>query len=125
MDRNMRTKKILLVEDDTLIRNVLRIVLERMGHRVVEAPDGERGLEVARAFHGKIDLVISDVKTPRMDGPELVRTLLMERPGIKVLLMSGYSPESLPRDLREDFLRKPFPPAAIKAKVGEVLAREN
>jgi hypothetical protein len=53
MGANMRTKKILVVEDDKLVRSVLQIVLKRMGHRVLEAPDGASGLEVARAFHEK------------------------------------------------------------------------
>jgi CheY-like chemotaxis protein len=122
-DRNERSKTILVVEDADTIRSIVRIVLERMGHVVLEACDGADGLTVSRNFSGPIDLVVSDVRMPKVDGPEMVSRLQAERPGIRVLLISAYSAESVPPDLTEDFLAKPFLPAAIEKKVQEMFAQ--
>jgi DNA-binding NtrC family response regulator len=120
---NERSNTILVVEDEVMIRSIVRIVLERMGHIVLEAVDGADGLTISRNYSGPIDLVISDVRMPRMDGPEMVSHLQTERPGIKVLLISAYSTQSLLSDLTVEFLAKPFLPATIANKVQEILSR--
>lgn len=117
-----RSCTILVVEDEALIRDLLYIVLKRMGHIVLEARDGAEGLTVSRKFNGQIDLVISDVRMPKMDGVTMVRLLKAKRPGMKVLLISGYSIESVPNDWMKNFLHKPFPPATIEQKVQEMLS---
>jgi len=122
---NERRSTILVVEDEALIRDFLHIVLKGMGHVVLEARDGAEGLTVSRNFNGRIDLVISDVRMPKVDGPTMVRLLQAKRPAMKVLLISGDSAESLPNDSRKNFLHKPFPPAAIEQKVQEMLARNE
>lgn len=122
---NGRRKTVLIVEDEAVIRDVLHKVLKRMGHVVLEACDGEEGLTVSRKFNERIDLVIADIQMPRMDGPTLARHLQADRHGMKVLLISGYSAESVPKDLMKDFLNKPFLPSAIEQKVQEMLAREK
>lgn len=123
--RNGRNRTILVVEDEAVIRYILHIVLKRMGYVVLEACDGAEGLTVWRKSNDRIDLVITDVRMPRMDGPEMVRHLQAERPDLKALLISGYSAESVPNDLMMDFLHKPFLPAAIEQKVQEMLARDQ
>jgi CheY-like chemotaxis protein len=123
-NRNERSKTILVVDDEAVIRYIVRVVLERAGHLVLEAFDGAEGLIVSRNFSGRIDLVISDVRMPKMNGPEMVNRIRAERPGIKVLLISAYPTESVPPDVAEDFLAKPFLPAAIEKKVQEMLARD-
>jgi CheY-like chemotaxis protein len=123
--RNARSNTILVVEDEATIRSIVRIVLERKGHIVLEAGDGMDGLTVSRAFSGRIDLVVSDVRMPKMDGPEMVSRLRAERPGIKILLMSAYFTQSLPSDTTEEFLAKPFLPADIEKKVQEMLAPDQ
>src|SRR6516225_12051078 len=92
------SKTILVVDDDATIRSIVRIVLERMGHVLLEACDGADGLTVSRNFSGRIDLVVSDMRMPKMDGPEMVSRLQAERPGIKVLFMSAYYTQSPPPD---------------------------
>jgi CheY-like chemotaxis protein len=94
-----------------------------MGHVVLEACDGKEGLTVSRKFNERIDLVIADIQMPRMNGPTMVRHLQAERPDIKVLLISGHRAESVPNDLRKNFL--PFLPAAIGQKVQQMLARKK
>ena len=123
--RNGRNRTILVVEDEAVIRYILHIILKRMGHVVLEACDGAEGLTVSRKFKDRIDLVIADIRMPKMDGPTMVRHLQAERPEMKALLISGYSVESVPNDLMKDFLHKPFLPAAIEQKVEEILAREK
>ena len=118
-----QSRIVLVVEDEPAIREFLRMVLEGMGLVVLEANNGEEALAITRSFTGPIDLVISDVRMPKMDGTEMVYHLHGERPGIKVLLISGYSTESVPRDLTKDFLHKPFSPAKLRQKVKTMLAR--
>ena len=122
---NERSFTILVVEDEALIRDFLHIVLTRMGHVVLEARDGAEGLTISRNFNGRIDLVISDVRMPKVDGPTMVRLLQTKSPGMKVLLISGDSAESLPNDSRKNFLHKPFSPAVIEQKVQEMLAPDE
>jgi CheY-like chemotaxis protein len=120
---NERSRTILIVEDEAVIRYILHIVLKRMGHLVLEAWDGAEGLTLSRKFNDRIDLVIADVRMPRMDGPTMVRHLQAERPGTKVLFISGDSTESVPND--QEFLHKPFLPAVIARKVQELLAPDK
>src|SRR6516165_3510536 len=93
-----QSRIVLVVEDEPAIREFLRMVLEGMGLVVLEANNGEEALAITRSFTGPIDLVISDVRMPKMDGAEMVYHLHGERPGIRVLLISGYSTESVPSD---------------------------
>ena len=78
-----------------------------MGHVLLEACDGAEGLTVSRNFSGRIDLVVSEVRMPKMDGPEMISRLQTERPGIRVLFMSAsiYLPLSRGRQIRvpQDF----------------------
>lgn len=87
--------------------------------------DGADGLSVSRKFTGQIDLVVADVRMPKMDGLTMVRLLKTKRPGMKVLLISGYSTESISNDWMKNFLHKPFPTAAIEQRVQEMLAGDQ
>jgi CheY-like chemotaxis protein len=72
---NGRSRTILVVEDEAVIRYILPVDLKRMGHVVLKAGYGQEGLTVWRQFKDQIDLVIADVRMPRMDGPTMVRHL--------------------------------------------------
>ena len=86
------------------------------------ATDGFEALELSRQYHGTIDLVLTDVKMPRMDGLALVEQLIKERPGIKILVMSGQiSSVDLDKLQPLAFLRKPFSPETFRSKIREVL----
>ena len=116
---------ILLVEDEPSLRALTVEVLEEGGYRVLEAEDGTAALEVARAHPGDIDLVISDVIMPRMGGPALAKRLAVDRPGAKVLFVSGYTADTMARQGVLDegvlLLLKPFTPEALLVKVADVL----
>jgi CheY-like chemotaxis protein len=118
-------ERILLVEDDAAVRDFLRSVLEDHGYHVVEALDGKDALEIARKQRHPIHLLITDVVMPGMNGKELSERLRQERPGLKVIFLSGYSTDVighrgvLERDVA--FLQKPVSPEILAAKVHDVL----
>ena len=80
---------ILVVDDEVMIRNITRVVLEQEGYFILAARDGEEALRLSEKFPGAIHAVLSDVMMPTIDGLQLRERILTERPGIKVLLMSG------------------------------------
>ena len=81
---------ILLVDDERVVRTMLRVFLERSGYHVLEADSGETARKIAEQ-HQAIDLLLTDVVMPTISGPELVKYLTLRSPNLKVLYMSGYS----------------------------------
>ena len=116
---------ILIAEDEPTLRSLIRRTLARSGHTVLAAADGELALAAARAHPGTIDLLVTDVVMPNLGGAETARLLGLERPGIGVLFMSGYSwGESLPpTDPMKAiaYLEKPFDTKTLEARVAELL----
>ncbi len=119
------TETILVVEDDEMVRSLVRETLEREGYQVLDVsdPTAARGLSESR--QGAIDLLIADVVMPRLSGPALAQELIGGRPALKVLYISGYTDSAVVNSgiLEKDvaFLQKPFTPAALAEKVREVL----
>jgi two-component system cell cycle sensor histidine kinase/response regulator CckA len=117
------SERILLVEDEESVRQLVRETLVSKGYSVVEAENGEAGLAAAK-LESKIDLVITDVIMPGMGGRELVQELSKTRPETKVLYLSGYSEDAISEDAMENgtaFLQKPFTLQNLSRKVREVL----
>jgi CheY-like chemotaxis protein len=115
---------ILLVEDDTRVRGLLRAVLELEGHLVLEARDADDALVISRRRTGPIDLLITDVGVPRLRGPQLADRLAASRPELKLLFISGYHDEAIRSpgsDAPAAFIHKPFTPTAFAQKVREAL----
>ena len=115
---------ILVVEDSAQLRELFRDVLELHGYNVLDAPNGRAALEVAAGFAGTIDLLLTDVIMPEMNGRELADHLTASRPGIKVMFASGYSADDLVRHGVEAgmaYMQKPFSPEALAQKVRDVL----
>ena len=119
------TGTILLVDDNDQVRGWAREVLELYGYSVLEAPDGEQALAVAAAHEGTIDLLVTDVVMPALGGPELAERLIAQRPGVRVLLISGYTDRGvvehgvLAGGAR--FLQKPFSASALGEAVRDLL----
>jgi two-component system cell cycle sensor histidine kinase/response regulator CckA len=117
---------VLLVEDEDAVRLFGARALRNKGYRVLEANDGEHALDVINEFGDPIDLILTDVMMPGMDGHTLVRLILKELPNIKVILMSGYAEDAIPGEISEDqsinFLPKPFSLQELAVKVKDVLA---
>ena len=116
---------VLLAEDDEGLRRLMVQVLRRNGYRVLETPDGQRALEVARDFDENIDLLVSDVVMPLVTGDELARTLQRERPTLRVLLLSGSADATVLDELApatSAFLAKPFKPSELIDRIHALLA---
>jgi two-component system cell cycle sensor histidine kinase/response regulator CckA len=117
------TGTILLVEDEDMVRAVAERALTRAGYTVVTASQGEEGLERFAQME-KIDLIISDVVMPTMDGPAMVRAMRAKRADLPILFMSGYAEEQLRQSIDIDdvaFLPKPFSVAQLAEAVSATL----
>ncbi len=116
---------VLVVEDEEIVRDLVCHVLSEQGYNVLCASNGVEALEISRKHGGEIRLVITDVVMPQIGGLELARKLVVLRPGIKVLYVSGYSENDMneqgiaPGEL--EFLEKPFTPQALTRKVRDVM----
>ena len=102
--------RILLVEDDADVRMVMRGVLEASGYQIWEAANGLEALNVWKTNASQIDLLLTDVIMPGgLNGRELSDRLRRERPGLKVILMTGYSPDLMVKiQPQSHILTKPF-----------------
>ena len=111
---------VLIADDDTQIRKLAQAILAPDGYFTLIACDGQQALEASRDHPGPIHLLLSDVKMPRLSGPELCQRIKLERPETPCLLMSGdISGMSMAEEL--PFISKPFTPDALRRKVRELL----
>jgi two-component system cell cycle sensor histidine kinase/response regulator CckA len=117
---------ILLVEDEEGLRSLNARGLRSRGYTVIEASNGIEALEALEEKDGAIDLVVSDVVMPEMDGPTLLRKMRGRNPDLKIIFVSGYAEDAFAKSLEEnekfDFLAKPFALSALVAKVKETMA---
>ncbi len=117
--------RVLLVEDEDMVRAVAERALSRAGYQVTACSGGEEGL-AALAEGSEFDLVVSDVVMPGMDGPAMVRAIRQKRPDMPILFMSGYAEEQLRKEIDipdMHFIAKPFSVSAIGDKVSSVMQR--
>jgi two-component system, cell cycle sensor histidine kinase and response regulator CckA len=117
---------ILLVEDEEGLRSLNARGLRSRGYTVIEASNGVEAMEALEEKNGAVDLVVSDVVMPEMDGPTLLRALRARNPNLKIIFVSGYAEDAFAKSLEEtekfDFLPKPFALSALVAKVKETMA---
>ena len=118
--------RILLIDDDDAVRAVLGAVLARSGHTVIEARDGEEGLDLFP--RARPDLVITDIAMPKNSGLEVVQVLREKQPRVKIIAMSGGTGPGSEDNLQAarllgatSVLAKPFARAVLLAEVNEVL----
>ncbi len=118
-------ERILIVEDEEAVRTFSARALAATGYEVFEADSGEEALEILEELDYKIDLLISDVIMPEMDGPTLIKHVRERNNNLKVILVSGYAEDSIRKDLEDDrsfeFLSKPYSLDQINSKVKQVL----
>jgi two-component system cell cycle sensor histidine kinase/response regulator CckA len=123
-ERRRREGIVLLVEDEEPVRRFARAALEEQGYRVLEAGHGWEALMRLAEFDGAVSLVIADVMMPEMGGSELARRLAVERPGLPILFLSGYTDDEMTlRGLgpASAFVQKPFTPGALAERVREMI----
>jgi two-component system cell cycle sensor histidine kinase/response regulator CckA len=120
---------ILLVEDEEGLRALNARGLRSRGYTVVEAENGVEAMEVLEEQSGAIDLVVSDVVMPEMDGPTLLKAMREQNPDIKFIFVSGYAEDafekSLPEGQQFDFLPKPFTLSQLVAAVKETMTKSG
>jgi CheY-like chemotaxis protein len=118
---------ILLVEDEKGVRELVAVMLQRQGYKVLKAAAPLEALNISQEYTGPIHMLLTDVVMPQMSGRQLAEQLLPLRPGIKVLYLSGYTENTVVhRGVLEpdvEFLGKPFSQQALAQKVRDVLDR--
>jgi two-component system cell cycle sensor histidine kinase/response regulator CckA len=118
-------ERILLVEDEPQVRRFTKTILEKHGYSVFDAGDGAEALAILKTLDGAVDLVVTDLVMPGMDGRQLRERIRVEYPGVSTLFISGYSPE----DIREqtgleqaaEVVTKPFSSAVLLRKIRALL----
>jgi PAS domain S-box-containing protein len=116
---------VLVVEDEPRLRQLTRTYLEMQGYTVLDAEDGVRALETALGYNGSIDLLLTDLVMPKINGRQLAEQIASVRPGIRVLYMSGYSENVIAHngtlEYGVTFLQKPFTLYSLSQKLRQAL----
>jgi two-component system, cell cycle sensor histidine kinase and response regulator CckA len=119
---------LLIVEDEEAILGLIEKIIKRLGYSVLSACKPSEAIRIAKAHSGRIDLLITDVIMPEMNGQQLSRHLLSMYPDLKVIFMSGYTANVIAHhgvlDPGVDLLRKPFSISTVAGKIREVLNRK-
>jgi two-component system, cell cycle sensor histidine kinase and response regulator CckA len=114
----------LIVEDEHLVMEVNRAIVEKLGYRVLEAKTGKEALAIAEKYEGKIDFTLLDVILPDMDGGLIYPKLKQARPDVKVVVCSGFALDGPASEMleagAENFIQKPFTMAALSAVLGKI-----
>ena len=119
---------ILLVEDEEFVRNVTQEVLEMEGFQVLSAANGHQALELVKRSGVELDLLLTDVVLPGINGRELAKQMAQLMPGLKVMFMSGYTDNHVRSNLTDTmtlYLQKPFTLDTLTAKVREALSLDR
>lgn len=118
-------ERILVAEDDLSLRELTRDFLSHYGYTVLTASDGAEALELASDPKIPIDLILTDVRMPKLGGPQVIEALQAKRPGLRVLYTSGYTDDLLPAEKilegEVNFIRKPYSQRELAARVRQVL----
>ena len=120
--KDSSTPVILVVDDELVVRKLVDRLLTEEGYRVLSAADGYEALGIARSFPRKIDLLLTDIQMPRMDGIKLAEQFRTEWSGVRVLLMSGMMWQSqIITSEDTEFISKPFFPEELLDRVRTIL----
>jgi DNA-binding response OmpR family regulator len=121
----MEKEMILLVEDEEILSELLKLVFEEDGYRVVTASDGEEAVEIFRQKKNEIGIVLTDMGLPILGGWEMFEKLRGIDPNVKVILASGFVDAEMKNEVMKkgakDFIQKPYVPAAILKRIRDVL----
>ncbi|HEV7365006.1 MAG TPA: response regulator [Gemmatimonadales bacterium] len=119
---------VLVVDDETAVRRFAVRVLQREGYQVMEASDGAEALELVRVEGASVEVVVSDIVMPRLNGVELMQALSVSHPHLPIILMSGYATAALSElgiAAPCSILTKPFPADRLLAEVHRCIQRPD
>lgn len=123
------TGTVLVIEDEEMMMDITRIILEMLGYRVLEARTGKEAVNIVKAFNGDIDLAILDIGLPDMKGKAIYPLLMEARPDLKVIVSSGYSIDGPAQEIIGAgalcFIQKPFSITTLSEKLKEVFNRQS
>jgi len=120
--------RILIIEDDSDIRDVLKLQLEQGGHQVIEAKDGEEGIDLMKKGSNllQVGLIITDIRMPKVNGVEAIDYIKANAPSIPILVITGYPETELAVSLLQkgvkDYLVKPVEKEVLLSKVSAILS---
>jgi len=118
---------VLVIEDEEMVMEMTQAILERLGFRILKARTGKEAVETAKIFEGEIDLALLDIKLPDMMGLQVYASMAEARPGLKVLVCSGYALDGYAQEIldagAQGFVQKPFSIENMAARVKDVLGR--
>ena len=121
------TETVLVADDEGVVLRVTQAILERLGYKVIPAHDGREALDIVGMYDGPIDLAILDLGMPVMSGQEAFPLLRRARPGMKIIIFSGYDKDDVAQDLLQAgaaaFIQKPFSISVFAPMIREVLDR--
>ncbi len=114
-----------MIEDEEIVMEVLRAILERLGYRILKAKTGKEAIDIAKTFDGQIDLALLDIKLTDMSGTKVYPLIMKVRPALKVLVCSGYSIDGPAQGLldagAQGFIQKPFTLEILSAKLKKIM----
>ena len=117
--------RILVIEDEKIVTDVILAMLERLGYHALSAVSGAEGINIAETFKGDIDLALLDIRLPDMDGGGVYHRLKAYKPDLKVIVCSGYAIDGPAQEIldagAEGFIQKPFTLNTLSEKIKEVL----
>ena len=119
------SKAILLIDDEPMVNDICEMMLKKLGHQVLKAHSGSEGIKIFEVNKNRIDLIISDFNMPGMNGQEVVNTIRLMDPGVKVLLSSGGMGDAKEEEIVlrgfDGFLNKPYTMNTLSIKIAEIL----
>jgi CheY-like chemotaxis protein len=122
MDQGSNRPRVLVVDDEPFIRRLTARILTEAGYEVVTATDGQEAQEIAGKGASDVDLVLTDIQMPNVDGLQLGRALAVLHPHLPVMYMSGFGAPGVMADIPESqFIAKPFLPDRLLAEVHRML----
>jgi two-component system, cell cycle sensor histidine kinase and response regulator CckA len=119
-EAKLRPETVLFAEDEDMLRRLVARLLREYGYTVIDAASGTDALRAAAAHEGPIDLLLTDIMMPGLNGPDLATRVRMNRPEVRVLYISGFLNEA-ELDPGSNFLGKPFTPSDLLDKIRSVL----
>jgi len=123
--------KILIIEDDLDIRDILKLQLEQGGHQVIEAKDGQEGIDLMKQGSNllQVGLIITDIRMPKVNGVEAIDYIKSNAPSIPIMVITGYPDTDLAVNLLQrgvkDYLVKPVEKETLLSKVSAILSSKQ